>query len=100
MITLFLIRIERDTNPLFLAPYHPALPDGLAGFDDQLKFVRNAEGGWNVKGGASIRQIADGATEGTAVEFDHRALEYTTSISPAIFYHCVALFWPVIEQVC
>ena len=39
--TLFLTLIERDADPLFLAPYHPALPGGPIGFDEQLKFVLN-----------------------------------------------------------
>ena len=51
---LLLTLIERDADPLFLTPYYSAMPGGLVGFDDQLKFVRNAEGGWNVKSSANI----------------------------------------------
>ena len=53
--TLFPTLIERDADPLFLAPYHPALPDSSIGFDDQLKFVWDAEGRCNVEGRPRLR---------------------------------------------
>ena len=42
-------RPERDADPFFLAPYDSAVAGHLIGLNDQLKFVGNTDGTWNVQ---------------------------------------------------
>jgi hypothetical protein len=84
---LTVLLFERHTQAVLFPPYDAAMPVQLIGLHDQREFVGNSSCIWNVKGGASLRQVSDRTTVCATIEFNRRAFEDPTSNSPAILIH-------------
>ena len=69
------------------APYNSAWTDKWVGLNQQIELVRNPDEGGNIKSGAGLRQVSNGAAESGAFELDDAALQHATSITLAIFCH-------------
>jgi hypothetical protein len=67
--------IERDSDPLFLAPDNVAMLALLAGDNIQHDLVGNAYGAGHVQRRSDRGKVADGAIDTAAVELDRSDLE-------------------------
>jgi hypothetical protein len=66
----FSLSIEANPNPAFSAPHNAAKAADAIGWNDQGELVGNEERCDDLKGGAGIRNVADGAVKCPTAETD------------------------------
>src|SRR5665647_764034 len=72
--------VERDTDPLLVAPHRAAAAHELIGLDHQHERLRHAHGIGDIDPRAARRDVAHRAVQAaTAAEGEHAALEHPVS---------------------
>ena len=71
--------IEHNPDPALSAPDNAARPAETIGWNDQGELVGNEERCDDLKGGAGLRNVADGAVNHAAAETDRSGFQHTAA---------------------
>lgn len=82
-----LIPIERDSDSLFLPPYHVAGQTPPLCRQDQAKAIGDPDRTGHVQRRSRLGHVADGAIDGPAAEFYDSGLQDPVSRSCAVLCH-------------